>query len=173
MKKATIQSVRQTEKAGLFTICFEGDSYTEFEKFILKSNGNAVLQPDLQKILNALQRMMDSVGFLDRYFRPEGKMRDRVTALPIYSSKLRLYCLRLSDSVLIVGNGGEKTQRPTMRMPNLTVTSSTFSGLMTYLELLKRKALFVSWKQLSKVLRIIHLNYETFRKNRTTIPAST
>ena len=36
MKMATIQSVRQTEKAGLFTICFEGDSYTEFEKFILK-----------------------------------------------------------------------------------------------------------------------------------------
>ena len=93
MKKATIQSVRQTKKAGLFTICFEGDSYTEFEKFILKSKENATLQPDLRKILNALQRMMDSVGFLDRYFRPEGKIRDRVAALPIYTSKLRLYCL--------------------------------------------------------------------------------
>jgi hypothetical protein len=33
MTKATIQSVRQTEKAGLFTICFEGESYTEFQKF--------------------------------------------------------------------------------------------------------------------------------------------
>ena len=29
-------------------------------------------------------------------------------ALPIYRSSLRLYCLRLSDSVLIVGNGGVK-----------------------------------------------------------------
>ncbi len=27
MTKATIQSVRQTEKAGMFTICFEGDSF--------------------------------------------------------------------------------------------------------------------------------------------------
>ena len=35
-------------------------------------------------------------------------MRDRVAALPIQTSKLRLYCLRLSDSVLIVGNGGVK-----------------------------------------------------------------
>lgn len=97
MTKATIQSVRQTENAGLFTICFEGESYTEFQKFIIKGTENATLQPDLQKILNALQRMMDAVGFLDRNFRPEGKMKDRVAALPIQSSKLRLYCFRLSD----------------------------------------------------------------------------
>lgn len=111
MTNATIQSVRQTEKAGLFTICFEGESFTEFQKFIVKGHENATLQPDLQKILNALQHMMNAMGFLDRYFRPEGKMRDRVAALPIQSSKLRLYCLRLSDSVLIVGNGGPKTTK--------------------------------------------------------------
>lgn len=111
MAKATIQSVKQTETAGLFTICFEGESYTEFQKFIMKGNENATLKPDLQKILNALQRMLNAVGFLERYFRPEGKMRDRVAALPIEISKLRLYCLRLSDSVLIVGNGGEKASK--------------------------------------------------------------
>lgn len=119
MTKATIQSVRQTETAGLFTICFEGESYTEFQKFIIKSNENATLQPDLQKILNAIQHMMDAVGFLDRYFRPEGKMRDRVAALPIQSSKLRLYCLRLSDSVLIVGNGGQKDTKTYQENPEL------------------------------------------------------
>lgn len=119
MTKATIQSVRQTENAGLFTICFEGESYTEFQKFIIKGTENATLQPDLQKILNALQRMMDAVGFLDRYFRPEGKMKDRVTALPIQSSKLRLYCLRLSDKVLIVGNGGPKTTKTYNEDPEL------------------------------------------------------
>ena len=64
MAKATIQSVRQTETAGLFTICFDGESYTEFQKFIMKGEENAKLQPDLQKILNALQRMMSAVGFL-------------------------------------------------------------------------------------------------------------
>ncbi len=111
MTKATIQSVLQTESAGIFTIIFEGESYTEFQKFIMKGHENATLQPDLQKILTALQRMLNAVGFLERYFRPEGKMRDRVVALPIQSGKLRLYCLRLSDSVLIVGNGGQKTTK--------------------------------------------------------------
>ena len=120
MAKATIQSVRQTEKAGLFTISFEGDSYTEFQKFIIKGNNNAKLQPDLQKILGAIQRMLSAVGFLERYFRPEGKMHDRVAALPIQSSKLRLYCLRLSDSVLIVGNGGEKKTRTYDEDPELS-----------------------------------------------------
>ena len=35
-------------------------------------------------------------------------MRDSVCALPITSGKLRLYCLRMSDSILIAGNGGLK-----------------------------------------------------------------
>ncbi|MDE5743880.1 MAG: hypothetical protein K2H62_05950, partial [Bacteroidales bacterium] len=46
-----------------------------------------------------------------RYFRVEGKMVDRVCALPIDSGKLRLYCLRLSDKILILGNGGIKSTR--------------------------------------------------------------
>ena len=67
MTKATIQSVRQTEKAGLFTICFEGESFTEFQKFIVKSNENATLQPDLQKILNAIEEATLS-GVDDKQF---------------------------------------------------------------------------------------------------------
>ena len=139
MTKATIQSVRQTENAGLFTICFEGESYTEFQKFIIKGNENATLQPDLQKILNALQRMMDAVGFLDRYFRPEGKMSDRVAALPIQSSKLRLYCLRLSDKVLIVGNGGPKTTKTYNEDPELNGYVINLQKLDKLLKLSERK----------------------------------
>ena len=111
MAKAVIQSVTQTESAGLFTICFEGDSFSEFQKFIIKGRDNATLQPDLQEILRIIHRMMQEVGFLERMFRPEGRMRDRVAALPLVTNKLRLYCLRLSDSVLIVGNGGQKSTR--------------------------------------------------------------
>jgi len=38
-------------------------------------------------------------------------MSDRVAALSIDSRKLRLYCLRISDQILIVGNGGIKSTR--------------------------------------------------------------
>ncbi len=32
-------------------------------------------------------------------------------ALPVLSSKLRLYCLRLSNGILVLGNGGVKNSR--------------------------------------------------------------
>lgn len=111
MQRLKILSVEETEKAGLFTICFTNDNQSEFEKFIAKFKDDAYCQRDLQVILSALQHMLRTSGFLERYFRPEGKMKDNVCALPIESGRLRLYCLRLSDSVLIVGNGGKKTTK--------------------------------------------------------------
>ena len=106
---ATIKSIEQTELAGLFSICIDGE-LSEFEKFLEKFKSDAVYQQDFNIIIAAVQQMMNN-GFLERYFRPEGKMTDRVGALPIHKSRLRLYCLRLSDSVLIVGNGGIKDTR--------------------------------------------------------------
>ena len=52
-----------------------------------------------------------SNGALERYFRREGKMSDSVVALPVLKSKLRLYCLRLTDKILILGNGDIKRSR--------------------------------------------------------------
>lgn len=48
-------------------------------------------------------------GALERYFRPEGKYGDGVGVIPIDAgNSIRLYCLRLSDKILIFGNGGVK-----------------------------------------------------------------
>lgn len=52
-----------------------------------------------------------SNGALERYFRREGKMNDSVVALPVLKSKLRLYCLRLTDKILVLGNGDVKNSR--------------------------------------------------------------
>jgi len=38
-------------------------------------------------------------------------MNDRVCAIPVDSGKLRLYFLRISDQILIIGNGGLKNTR--------------------------------------------------------------
>lgn len=50
-------------------------------------------------------------GALERYFRREGKLNDSVVALPVLKSKLRLYCLRLTDKILVLGNGDVKNSR--------------------------------------------------------------
>ena len=92
---------------GYFTIIFEDQNQSEFVRFITKFKDDAVRKNDLRIILNQIDAMLLN-GVAERRFRPEGKMNDGVCALPVYKSGLRLYCLRLSDSVLIVGNGGVK-----------------------------------------------------------------
>lgn len=111
MTRIQIEEVQKTDIAGLFTICFEGDDATEFQKFIEKFKEDAYRKEELSVILTAINRMLTASGFLERYFRPEGKMGDHVVALPIERTKMRLYCLRMSDSVLIVGNGGIKNTK--------------------------------------------------------------
>ncbi len=94
----------------MYTIQFLSDDMSEFEKFISKFREDAELNPDFQAIMRFIEQILSN-GALERYFRREGKMSDSVVALPVLKSKLRLYCLRLSDKILILGNGDVKNSR--------------------------------------------------------------
>ena len=94
----------------MFSICFDGSEESEFEKFLNEFKDNATYNKDFNVILLALSKIIDK-GALERFFRNEGRMNDNVKALAIDSRKLRLYCLRISDQILILGNGGVKTTR--------------------------------------------------------------
>lgn len=109
-KTAKIQTIGQSDKVGLYSILFEGNKETEFRNFLNKFRDNATLNKDYKAIISAIDRIIAN-GALERYFRTEGKMNDRLAALAIESRRLRLYCLRISDSILIMGNGGEKNTR--------------------------------------------------------------
>ncbi|MBQ2176662.1 MAG: hypothetical protein II453_17010 [Alphaproteobacteria bacterium] len=76
----------------------------------MKFKDNSTLNQDFQRIIVALEKIIDR-GALERFFRIEGKMNDRLSALSLDSRSLRLYCLRISDQILILGNGGVKTTR--------------------------------------------------------------
>jgi hypothetical protein len=106
-KKTTLELVEQSQRVSLYSISFEMDRTTEFERFLRKFEAEASLNTDYQKVLYALSIILDK-GALERYFRPEGHMNDSLCALPIESGKIRLYCLRISDEILILGNGDVK-----------------------------------------------------------------
>lgn len=110
MVKATLKTIEQNDNVSLYSICFEGSNESEFEKFLLDFKNNATVNKDFRFILLALSKIIDK-GALERFFRVEGKVSDGVCALSIDSRRLRLYCLRISDSILILGNGGVKTTR--------------------------------------------------------------
>lgn len=110
MTKVSLKTIEQNDNVGMFSICFDGNAESEFEKFLLEFKDNATYNKDFNTILLALSKIIDK-GALERFFRIEGKMNDNVKALAIASRKLRLYCLRISDQILILGNGGVKTTR--------------------------------------------------------------
>lgn len=110
MSKAELKLVNDAQNCTMYTIQFTAETGSEFERFYTKFKDNSVYNEDFERLLNILGRIAD-FGALERYFRPEGKMNDIICALPVVRSKLRLYCLRLSDKILILGNGGVKNTR--------------------------------------------------------------
>ncbi len=110
MTSISLKTIEQNDNVGMFSICFDGNEESEFEKFLNEFKDNATYNKDFNVILLALSKIIDK-GALERFFRNEGKMNDSVKALAIDSRKLRLYCLRISDQILILGNGGVKTTR--------------------------------------------------------------
>ena len=98
------------DKCTVYTIKFLGDEMSEFNKFVAKFREDSRLNADYRAIIRYVEQIIER-GALERYFRNEGKMRDSVVALPALKSRLRLYALRLSDKIIILGNGGVKTTR--------------------------------------------------------------
>lgn len=110
MKKATLKTIESNDLISMYSICFDGSAESEYEKFLNKFKEESTLNKEFQIILLALSKIIER-GALERFFRMEGKMNNDIYALSIDSHKLRLYCLRISDQILILGNGGVKETR--------------------------------------------------------------
>lgn len=117
-KNLLIELLETGEKVSLYSPRFEGEEYTEFEKFLLAYKDKYA--HDVQVLIRRIDIIKQN-GAEDRYFRYEGTMRDRVMALPSHldSSNLRLYCLNISQKVLILGNGGIKSTQTYQEDPIL------------------------------------------------------
>ena len=119
MRHVEFVPFRLTDVADIFSIRIDGKENTELQEFFItfKSTTNEHIQKDFEQVINSLAGIGNN-GAKESFFRPEGKMKDRVCAIPLFSSinkrhkqngTLRLYCLRISDKLLIVGGGGLKT----------------------------------------------------------------
>lgn len=107
-KNVLVELLESGDKVSLYSPRFEGEDYTEFEKFLLKYKDTHT--QDVQILVRRIDIIKQN-GVEDRYFRYEGTKHDRVMALPSHldTTNLRLYCLNISHKVLILGNGGLKT----------------------------------------------------------------
>lgn len=116
-----------TDVTDIFTIRFNGEVLTEFHKFLVmfKDTPDPYLADDLARINKAIELVANN-GALESLFRPEGAYEDRLCAIPLLIQSrdknvgtLRLYCIRVSDQLLIIGGGGLKTTASYEEDPNL------------------------------------------------------
>lgn len=103
-----IELVEEHENVNFYSIRLEGNVLTELEDFFVRFPIGCKYDEEIDVIIAWMDRIAEK-GALERYFRPEGKYGDGVGVIPIdVGNKIRLYCLRISDNVLIFGNGGIK-----------------------------------------------------------------
>lgn len=110
--------ILETDKVSMYSPKFDGEANNEFEKFLLANRNQT--HPQLKKFFDAILSVIEKMGetgAYERYFRPEG---GNVKAVPTYVDiprvnrkvgKMRLYCLRISDRMLILGGGAVSTSQ--------------------------------------------------------------
>lgn len=102
------------EKTQFYTIEEVGKGINEADDFFIRFKDDPNYQKDIETISYWIQKIGKESGALERHFRPESKAK----AIPIIKSKLRLYCYRISDELVILGNGGIKSSQKVQDSPD-------------------------------------------------------
>lgn len=104
----TIELIEEYENVNFYSIRLAGEELTEVEAFFEKFPIGSDYDEEIDVVISWMDKIAER-GALERYFRPEGRYGDGVGVIPIdVGNKVRLYCLRLSDKILVFGNGGVK-----------------------------------------------------------------
>jgi hypothetical protein len=104
----SIELVEEYENVNFYSIHLKDEELTELENFFVKFPEGCEFDEEIDVVISWLDKIAEK-GALERYFRPEGNYGDGVGVIPIdVGNKIRLYCLRLSDKILVFGNGGVK-----------------------------------------------------------------
>ncbi len=100
--------VEEHDAVNFYSIHLDEEELSELERFFEKFPVGCEYDDEIDIIIAWLDKIGEN-GALERYFRPEGRYGDGVGVIPIdVGNKLRLYCLRISDKILVFGNGGIK-----------------------------------------------------------------
>lgn len=118
-QRYTIELIEEHEQVNFYSIKLEEEELAELDRFFEKFPEGCEYDDEIDVILAWMDHIAEH-GALERYFRPEGKFGDGVGVIPIdLGNKVRLYCLRLSDNILVFGNGGIKDASSWEKSPTL------------------------------------------------------
>ncbi len=63
MTQVTLKTIEQNDNVGMFSICFDGNSESEFEKFLMEFKDNATYNKDFNAIEKNMITDIESATF--------------------------------------------------------------------------------------------------------------
>lgn len=94
----------------IYSVAIDDSDNTLFDLFLEENDEE--FRKELGTIMTKLNAMSARTGFGDFYFKlNEGKPGDGLCAITDIKGKLRLYCIRFGNVLLVLGGGGAKTTR--------------------------------------------------------------
>ena len=109
MKRYRITLYKKYQKVSFYTIHEQEEELCETDKFFVRFKDDPAYVTDIQIIKYWMERIGNEQGAMERHFRPE--KRAHAIPIPPPKSKLRLYCYRLNEQIVVLGNGGIKSSR--------------------------------------------------------------
>ena len=109
----------QGQVCSFYTVRWEGADLSETDKFFVKYENDSTFQRPLQELAKFISNKIgDEMGALEDFFRfenaaqalpPSGTYKVEDLYINFGNFPLRLYCLRISETLVVLFNGGEKT----------------------------------------------------------------
>lgn len=119
----------QFERVKYYSIQFEVNDVCEFYDFLNRIEDIPEIEDDLDNLIIWIDEIGEKYGATTPFFRNESETAD-LRALPpphrmmkiheIEVNDLRLYCMVLNESVVILLNGGIKTRQKAQDCPNVS-----------------------------------------------------
>lgn len=110
-----------------YTVRLEESELSETEKFIERFLEHAEFKRDFDAIMAWIEKMGNDLGARRIFFRdeeganalpPRKGILEQYTPAFVEFSQLRLYCVRVSDQIVILLNGGIKTSEKVQDSPD-------------------------------------------------------
>lgn len=161
-----LELIMETDKVSMYSPKFNGEANNEFEKFLLTNKDQT--HPQLKKFFDAILSVIEKMGetgAYERYFRPEG---GNIKAVPTYIDipkmdrkvgKMRLYCLRFSDQILVLGGGVVTTSQKYEEDPVLLTIIGDLRDIEEHIRRIVKQANtdYEDFKTLKKIIETVTL----------------
>ena len=109
----------QGQVCTFYTVRWEDAALSETDKFFVKYENDSTFQRPMQELAKFISKKIgDEMGALEDFFRfenaaqalpPSGRHKVEDLYINFGNFPLRLYCLRISETLVVLFNGGEKT----------------------------------------------------------------